>query len=221
MVEARRQGDLLELDTQYRQDDHWELDLYGVGTMSVLLALAGWPLVRSEAHWAKRHYSSDMGDPEGLAYKIGIFEEVARDYGWSVETTQVRGLERWQAWARGEDFGEEQQLRDLKTCASRPRLEGGRGAPREAAAGGPVLLHRAAPEPRGDERVLRGLARRGDTDAQPIRLFVGRKSSTPEWWGPTMNVVADEGRPPEARPRGHRAGGASPRAVPTLLSLPA
>ena len=34
-------------------------------------------------HLAAGH--SDIGQPEGLAYKIGIFERVARESGWVVD----------------------------------------------------------------------------------------------------------------------------------------
>jgi hypothetical protein len=55
-----------------------------------------------------------MGEPEGLAYKIGVFEEVARDRGWVVDTVRVPRLDRWQAWAQGQAWGQDEQLqRDL------------------------------------------------------------------------------------------------------------
>jgi len=74
-------------------------------TFSTVLAVHGWPLVRSEKMWADRYGWSDAGDPEGIAYKIGVFEELARESGWRVETPRIPELERWQAWAQGEEHG--------------------------------------------------------------------------------------------------------------------
>jgi hypothetical protein len=41
-------------------------------------------LVRGEEEWAEAVAGNwcDIGDPEGLARKIEIFEQVARDDGW-------------------------------------------------------------------------------------------------------------------------------------------
>ena len=50
------------------------------GTFALHLALAGWPLIRSEETWERRHHWCDAGEPEGLAYKIEIFEAVDRFY---------------------------------------------------------------------------------------------------------------------------------------------
>jgi hypothetical protein len=63
------------------------------GTMALFLALEGWPLVRSEECWAKRYRWSDMGMPEGLAYKIAAFEAADREQGFNVETPRIRGLD--------------------------------------------------------------------------------------------------------------------------------
>jgi hypothetical protein len=60
--------------------------LYARSTLALHLAVRGRPLVRGEEEWAKAHHWCDIGEPEGLAYKIGIFEEVARDDGWRVES---------------------------------------------------------------------------------------------------------------------------------------
>jgi GNAT superfamily N-acetyltransferase len=63
------------------------------GTFAVHLALAGWPLVRSEEAWENRYNWSDAGDPEGLAYKIEIFEAVDRERGFDVRTPRIPGLQ--------------------------------------------------------------------------------------------------------------------------------
>jgi hypothetical protein len=112
---AHREGDQLLLeDANPKRDRHDELDRLSLSTFAMLLALSGWPLVRSERHWAKRYGWSDVGEPEGLAYKIGVFEEVAREHGWVVATPTIPGLAHWQAWAKGQLYGREEQLmRDL------------------------------------------------------------------------------------------------------------
>ncbi len=81
-----------------------------VGTFAMSLALAGWPLVRSEEHWKNRFAGWDVGEPEGLACRIGAFEDVASEDGWIVETPVIPGLDLWQAWARGEDHGRRREV---------------------------------------------------------------------------------------------------------------
>lgn len=63
------------------------------GTFALHLAVAGWPLVRSRSQWARRHDWSDMGMPEGLAYKIAVFESVDRRRGYDVRTPRIPGLD--------------------------------------------------------------------------------------------------------------------------------
>ncbi len=66
-------------------------------TFALWLAVAGWPLIRSPEHWAERHRWSDTGMPEGLAYKITLFEAYARRCGFRVETPRIPGLS-YPAW---------------------------------------------------------------------------------------------------------------------------
>jgi hypothetical protein len=56
-----------------------------------VLAVRGWPLIRSEEAWAQRHNWSDSGEPEGLAYKIEIFEAIDRRHGFTVRTPRIPG----------------------------------------------------------------------------------------------------------------------------------
>lgn len=63
------------------------------GTFALHLALAGWPLIRSDETWEHRHNWSDAGHPEGLAYKIEIFEAIDRERGFDVRTPRIPGLE--------------------------------------------------------------------------------------------------------------------------------
>jgi GNAT superfamily N-acetyltransferase len=61
----------------------------GTGTLALRLAVDGRPLIRSEEAWQQAPRHSDIGTPEGLAYKIRIFERVARDHGWRVATPAI------------------------------------------------------------------------------------------------------------------------------------
>ena len=63
------------------------------GTFAIHLALAGWPLIRSEENWEHRYHWSDAGQPEGLAYKIEIFEAVSRQRGFEIRTPRIPGLQ--------------------------------------------------------------------------------------------------------------------------------
>jgi GNAT superfamily N-acetyltransferase len=63
------------------------------GTFALHLARAGWPLIRSEETWEHRYHWSDAGEPEGLAYKIEIFEAVDRERGFDVRTPRIPGIQ--------------------------------------------------------------------------------------------------------------------------------
>jgi hypothetical protein len=73
---------------RYRRmrDERDVVRLYARSTLALHLAVRGWPLVRGEEEWSEAAWSCDIGEPEGLAYKIGIFERVAREEGWRVES---------------------------------------------------------------------------------------------------------------------------------------
>ena len=58
---------------------------YARSTLALHLAVRGRPLVRGEEERDRAHRSCDIGEPEGLAYKIRGFERVAREEGWRVE----------------------------------------------------------------------------------------------------------------------------------------
>ncbi|MEA2600986.1 MAG: hypothetical protein QOF89_1978 [Acidobacteriota bacterium] len=94
MVTARNLGERLgweESDDLARQPI--EMSHCVPGTFAIHLALAGWPLVRSEETWEHRYHWSDAGDPEGLAYKIEIFEAVFRERGFEIRTPRIPGLQ--------------------------------------------------------------------------------------------------------------------------------
>lgn len=66
--------------------DAVRLRFYARSTLALHLAVRGRPLVRGEEEWAMAERWCDIGEPEGLAYKIGIFERVAREEGWRVDS---------------------------------------------------------------------------------------------------------------------------------------
>jgi len=59
-----------------------------VGTFALHLALAGWPLIRSDELWREGRYA-DAGPPEALAHKIEVFEAIARRDGFVVPTLRI------------------------------------------------------------------------------------------------------------------------------------
>jgi hypothetical protein len=66
--------------------------LYARSTLALHLAVRGRPLVRGEEERARAHDWCDIGEPEGLAHRIGDFEKAARDRGWRVESPYGGGL---------------------------------------------------------------------------------------------------------------------------------
>jgi GNAT superfamily N-acetyltransferase len=62
-------------------------------TFALHLAVHAWPLVRSAEFWERRHEWCDIGMPEGLAYKIAVFEAVDREAGYAVRTVRIPGLD--------------------------------------------------------------------------------------------------------------------------------
>jgi GNAT superfamily N-acetyltransferase len=94
---AERDGQRLVLHEESLGAALWasgehDLAIYGLATFALALAMAGWPLVRSPEAWAERYRSSDVGQPEGLAHKIEVFEAIARQDGWVIRTPRIPGL---------------------------------------------------------------------------------------------------------------------------------
>lgn len=90
LIRATRDGDRLgwiESPGLARGEAHDAID-----TFALALALKGWPLIRGAEEWDQRHGWSDCGHPEGLAYKIEIFEAIDRRYGFEVRTPRIPGL---------------------------------------------------------------------------------------------------------------------------------
>jgi GNAT superfamily N-acetyltransferase len=63
-----------------------------LATLSAWLAVHGWPLIRSQEEWARRHGGCDIGGPEAFAERIRLYEALARRSGWAVETPRIPGL---------------------------------------------------------------------------------------------------------------------------------
>ncbi|MER8103734.1 GNAT family N-acetyltransferase [Kitasatospora sp. NPDC094016] len=85
MLAAGCEGRWLRLDEtpDYRAADGWVHE-YARSTLALHLALAGRPLVRGPQWWAEAWRWSDAGEPEGLAYKIEQFEQLALAAGREV-----------------------------------------------------------------------------------------------------------------------------------------
>ncbi|MER7765511.1 GNAT family N-acetyltransferase [Kitasatospora sp. NPDC096140] len=79
ILTAGREGRWLRLDetADYRGADGWVHD-YARSTLALHLALAGFPMVRGPQWWAEAWRWCDVGEPEGLAYRIEEFERAAR-----------------------------------------------------------------------------------------------------------------------------------------------
>jgi hypothetical protein len=90
---------LWETEECVRLGEFEAVRFYARSTLALHLAVRGRPLVRGEEEWAKAHGWCDIGEPEGLAYKIGVFERVAREDGWWVESPYADVM----AWDR--EFG--------------------------------------------------------------------------------------------------------------------
>ncbi|AUX45290.1 uncharacterized protein SOCE26_067720 [Sorangium cellulosum] len=96
LLGASREGDRLGWVESPRMElyraEGSEVATLAPATFAVALAARGYPLIRSAARWAERRASSDVGQPEGLAYKIELFEAVDRSYGFEVRTPRIPGL---------------------------------------------------------------------------------------------------------------------------------
>ena len=94
VVTARNLGERLGWDAGELEPLRPSETFYCVpGTFAIHLALAGWPLIRSDETWADRRHWSDAGQPEGLAYKIEIWEAFFRQRGFEIRTPRIPGLQ--------------------------------------------------------------------------------------------------------------------------------
>jgi GNAT superfamily N-acetyltransferase len=96
LARAARDGDTLIWDEDVAgrpRDERLEALAWDAEpTLSLALALRGWPLIRSAELW-ERHRYADGGPPEALAYKIAIWEASDREHGFRVDTPKIPGLE--------------------------------------------------------------------------------------------------------------------------------
>ncbi|MEL7369180.1 MAG: hypothetical protein AAFN74_09735, partial [Myxococcota bacterium] len=59
----------------------------------LMLALHGWPLIRSDEEWSQSSYfSPDSGQPELFASMIASNEAYAKKVGWPVRSKKIPGL---------------------------------------------------------------------------------------------------------------------------------
>jgi GNAT superfamily N-acetyltransferase len=93
VVTARPLGDRLGWEPSGLKRQLGEAHHHVPGTFALHLALAGWPLIRSDEAWERRYHWSDSGEPEGLAYKIEVFEAIERERGLDVRTPRIPGLQ--------------------------------------------------------------------------------------------------------------------------------
>jgi GNAT superfamily N-acetyltransferase len=98
LARAHRRDHTLSLDetaeARALSDDEQmgEASFHASSTLSLCLALHGWPLIQSEEAWQRDHFA-DAGAPESLAYRITIWEAWNRKHGWIVDTPRIPGLE--------------------------------------------------------------------------------------------------------------------------------
>ena len=93
-IGARRRGDRLELEPPLVASSPATAALaaQALQTFAVVLAVNAWPLIRSDQAWAERRRSSDRGAPEGLAYKLEMFEALERRAGLTLKTPRIPGI---------------------------------------------------------------------------------------------------------------------------------
>jgi GNAT superfamily N-acetyltransferase len=93
---ASRNENYLVLEEQlaYKnlEEKEYMITHHALCTLSLYLAQNGFPLIRSQKEWENRVGYSDGGMPEGLAYKIEIWEAYDRKHGFVVNTPKVPGI---------------------------------------------------------------------------------------------------------------------------------
>lgn len=92
MVTAQNLGKRLGWEAADLKNLPIELSHCIPGTFAIHLALAGWPLIRSKKAWERRYDWSDAGEPEGLAFKIEIFEAAFRKRGFEIRAPRIPGV---------------------------------------------------------------------------------------------------------------------------------
>lgn len=98
LVSARRDGGQLVLYDRPPSGRAGALFPDACSTLSLGLALEGWPLLRTPEDWARERHAEAMA-PEGLAQRIVRWEGWYRSRSWRVVTPRIPGL----AYAPWED----------------------------------------------------------------------------------------------------------------------
>jgi len=91
-AERANEGLTFNLSDNHPDSRVRELAWDASSTLSLVLALRGWPLIRSQELWDECR-GSDAGAPEALAHRIAIWEAWDRERGFRVETPKIPGLE--------------------------------------------------------------------------------------------------------------------------------
>lgn len=94
LLTAARDGELL-IWNEAREMASDELSattrFHARSTLALALAVHGWPLLRA-GETAQAAAGCDVGGPQVLAYKIGVFEALDRRSGFDVRTPRIPGL---------------------------------------------------------------------------------------------------------------------------------
>ena len=98
LAAAKRHGNALVSFERCAEDPrtdsvHWLVN----STLSVAMALRGWPLVRAIESWDGK-WCGDAGPPEALAHRIIFWEAWHYKHGWRVETPRIPDL-HYMTWA--------------------------------------------------------------------------------------------------------------------------
>jgi GNAT superfamily N-acetyltransferase len=93
LARAHRAGDKLTFEVAAHRADGRGRELVwdATSTLSVALALRGWPLIRSQ-ELSDACRGSDAGWPEALAQRIAVWEAWDRKHGFHVNTLTIPGL---------------------------------------------------------------------------------------------------------------------------------
>jgi N-acetylglutamate synthase-like GNAT family acetyltransferase len=92
IAHAKVQNGFLELKEPNLPEELSFADIYVISTLSLYLAIHGFPLKRSKKTWKDRYSWSDIGMPEGLGYNIENWEYWERIHGFHCDSVKIPGL---------------------------------------------------------------------------------------------------------------------------------
>lgn len=124
LMQATRCGDAIQCEEptweSIREAERWgEAGLLASSTLSLSMALHGWPLIRSPEMYKSNCYC-DGGPPEALARKIAIWEAWDRKHGWMVDAPRIPGLE-YPSWDELEAKWAAQRTNVRKVVSEEPK----------------------------------------------------------------------------------------------------